>query len=428
MPRLFAVTTILALAACSNAPSAPVANESSTAAQATDWPQWRGPNRDGISAEKGLLKSWPEGGPKLLWQKAGFGRGYSSVAIAGGKLFTMGTRKGRQMLAAYSLSDLSETWAVELGNRRGGDTRGTPTVDGDLVFGVGTKGDLVCVEISTGKKLWEKNYGTDFGGKMMSGWGYCESPLVDGDQLIVCPGAKDAAIAALDKKTGTVSWKSPLPNVGDRGKDGAGYTGVIISNAGGVKQYIAMIGRGVISVSARDGTHLWSYNRIANGTANIPTPIAWDDFVFCSTGYGTGGALLKIGGPEPREIKYHAGGKFQNHHGGMIRVGNHIYAGHGHNNGLPTCLDARTGEIAWQERGPGKGSAAITFADGHLYFRYEDATMALIEATPDAFKLKGKFTLATKNGKSWSHPVIHDGKLYLRDQNALLCYDIKSNQ
>lgn len=404
-------------------------------AVATDWPQWRGPNRDGISTEKGLLKEWPKGGPPLAWRIKGLGSGMSSVAIAGGRLFTQGARKNDGQRGVYvtalDLGAGKELWATAITTGSSPEPNGTPTVDGALVYAVGKNGDLACLEAASGKLVWKKNFGADFGGKMMSGWGYSESPLVDGDRLICVPGAADAGIVALHKKTGELIWKSEAPSFGGKGQDGAGYTGVVISYGAGVKQYVTLMGRGLVGVRASDGKFLWGYNRIANGTADIPTPIVKGDFVFGSSGYGDGGsALIKLSkegdGVKAEESYYLSAGQLQNHHGGMILLGDYLYLGHGHNNGFPTCVEFKTGKIVWgKERGPGSGSAAIVFADGHLYFRYQDATMALIEATPDGYHLKGSFLLASKNGESWPHPVIHDGKLYVRDQDALLCYDVK---
>lgn len=395
----------------------------------SDWPSWRGPNRDGISTETGLLDRWPEGGPKLLWRvDKVLGNGYSSVAIADGKIYTIGKRGPDAELIALNLEDGKELWSARVG---GGNPNCTPTVDGDLVYALGRDGDLVCCDADTGDEVWRKNYRNDFGGKMMSGWGYSESPLIDGDHLICTPGAQDAIMAALDKKTGEVIWKTAMPqNVGNRGKEGAAYSSVVISKAGGVKQYVQLTGRGVISADAKTGKLLWGYNKIANGTANIPTPIIDGNYVFCSTGYGTGAALLEIvknrGKLEPREVYFLNAKELQNHHGGMVLVDGYIYCGHGHNKGFPVCFNMKTGKQAWSGgRGPGDGSAAVIYADGNLYFRYENGVMALIEATPKAYNLKGKFELASNNGRSWPHPVIHDGKLYLRDQATLLCYDIK---
>jgi outer membrane protein assembly factor BamB len=392
------------------------------------WPQWRGPNRDGVCPETGLLAKWEEGGPPLAWQAEGLGKGYSSIAIAGDKIFTLGQRREGTVLLALRLSDAKELWAAKVS---GGNPNCTPTVDGQRVYALGRDGDLVCAETATGKELWRKSFPKDFGGQMMSGWGYSESPLVDGDRLICTPGAKDAMLAALDKQTGHVIWKAALPeDIGPRGRDGAAYSSIVVSQAAGVRQYIQLSGRGVISVAAEDGKFLWAYNRIANGTANIPTPIVHEDYVFCSSGYNTGAALLRIvpsaGGMQAEEVYFLKGNEMQNHHGGMVRIGDHIYCGHGHNNGFPLCIEMKTGKVAWRPgRGPGSGSAAVLYADGHLYFRYEDGVMALIEAKPEEYVLKGSFTLASVRGKSWPHPVIADGRLYLRDQDMLMCYDIR---
>jgi len=394
----------------------------------TEWPSWRGPNRDAISKETGLLSSWPENGPPLAWQIEGLGKGYSSVSIAGGKIFTMGQRRKGSYLIALDLNTRKELWATPVGRGR---PNCTPTVDGERVYALGRNGSFLCASTNDGSVLWRKDFREDFGGRMMSGWGYSESPLIDGDNLIVTPGAEDAMIAALDKTTGKVIWKAAMPgDVGARGKDGAGYSSVVISNGGGVKQYIQLVGRGIVSVDAKNGKVLWTYNRIANGTANIPTPIVKGDYVFCSTGYGTGAALLKIvkqgTGIDVEEQYFLNSRTLQNHHGGMVLVGDYVYCGHGHNNGLPICVELKTGEVMWggRIRGPGTRSAAVVYADGHLYFRYENGVMALIEATPKEYRLKGSFKLATVNGRSWPHPVIYDGKLYLRDQDALMCYDI----
>jgi len=394
------------------------------------WAQWRGENRDGISQETGLLKSWPADGPPVAWQSSGLGGGYSSVAIADGRMVTMGKFGNETRLIAIRLDDGAKIWDVAVG---GGDAPNcTPTIDGDSVYGLSHSGDLICVEFATGKEVWRKNFPNDFGGQMMSVWGYSESPLVDGDRLIVTPGATDAALAALDKRTGELIWKSALPpNPGPAGKDGAAYSSIVIGNGGGVKQYVQLVGRGVIGVEAETGRFLWGYNRVANTTANVPTPIVSGDLVFCSSGYDDGGsALLRLTGNRGQvamqEVWYKTNRELQNHHGGMILVGDHVYMGHGHNNGFPVCFDLKTGRDLWRPgRGPGSGSAAVVCADGHLYFRYENGTMALIEANPRKYELKGNFDIAINNGKSWAHPVVFNGRLYLRDQDEMICYDIR---
>jgi hypothetical protein len=239
-------------------------------------------------------------------------------------------------------------------------------------------------------------------------------------------------IAALDKKTGATIWKSPTPEDwgGSKGKEGAGYSSIVVSHGGGVKQYVQLTGRGVLSVAADDGRVLWTYNKVANGTANIPTPIVDDDYIFASSGYNTGAALLHLTkdgtGVQAEEVYFLKAGDFENHHGGMVKVGDYVYAGHGHNNGFPACIEMKTGKNMWdKERGAGTGSAAVVFADGDLYFRYESGEMALIEATPDGYNLKSQYRPASVKGKGWPHPAIVDGKLYLRDQDVLMCYDVR---
>jgi outer membrane protein assembly factor BamB len=418
-------------AAAQKAKTAKAANHPAAAeAQRGDWSRWRGPNGDGISYETGLLSEWPADGPPLVWRVKGLGGGYSSVAVAGGKIYTLGNKRGKNNMVCLSVEDGSILWTTPIGG--GGGPNSTPTVDGELVYGVSLDGDLACCHADDGTLVWSKNYERDFGGQMMSGWGYSESVLVDGDRVICTPGGDDALLAALDKKTGETIWKTVAPQgtLGRRGGDGAGYASIVISNAGGVKQYVTLVGRGVVGVDAASGKLLWSYNGVANGTANIPTPIVTVDFVFCSSGYGTGSALLKLNrsrsGFDADEVYFLAANKMQNHHGGMIEKDGFIYCGTGHNEGFPLCIDGRTGKDAWRVgRGAGSGSAAIAYADGHLYFRYQNGTMALIEANPGEYKLKGQFKIASHNGESWPHPVIAGGKLYLRDQDELLCYDVK---
>ncbi|MFO0869886.1 MAG: PQQ-binding-like beta-propeller repeat protein [Pirellulales bacterium] len=408
-------------------------DQASSGKDAGEWSQWRGPARDGISPETGLLKSWPAEGPPLAWKATGIGDGFSSVVVAHGRIYTMGKQGGASYLFALKEEDGSILWKAKVAD--GDDAPNcTPTVDQDLVIGLGFKGELVCVNAASGEELWRKNFGKDFGGRMMSGWGYSESPLFDGERVICTPGGDAAMLAALDKRTGNVVWRTAMPPGGQAGGDGAAYSSIVISNGGGVKQYVQLVGRGVIGVSAKDGTLLWGYNRIANGTANIPTPLVKGDLVFCSTGYQTGAALLKLspagsGKVRAEEVYFLDSKTMQNHHGGMLLVGDHVYCGHGHNEGFPLCLNLATGREAWRPgRGAGSGSAAVAYADGHLYFRYQNGTMALIEATPQEYRLKGKFELGSRLRESWPHPVIAHGKLYARDQDVLLCYDVRESR
>jgi outer membrane protein assembly factor BamB len=267
----------------------------------------------------------------------------------------------------------------------------------------------------------------------MSGWKFSESPLVDGDRVIVTPGSRNAALVALDKRTGKELWRAGMPEIGGRGRDGAAYSSIVISNGGGVKQYVQLVGRGLVGIRAEDGRFLWGYNRVANDVANIATPIVSGDYVFGSTGYQTGSALLKLVSAGARlakadEVYFLEGRTFQNHHGGYVLVGNHIYGGHGHRMGMPICIDFQTGAIKWggNIRNEGQGSAAVAYADGNLYFRYENGVVLLIAATPDSYQQKGILRLPGVRFPSWSHPVVIGGKLYLREQDKLYVYEVRT--
>jgi outer membrane protein assembly factor BamB len=404
---------------------------------ATDWPQWRGPNRDGVCTETGLLKSWPDDGPKLLWEITGLGPGYSSMSIVHGKLYTMGDvsldSDKAQCVLAYDLATHKRIWTAKVGpTHSDGGPRCTPTINDGLAYAIGTSGDLVCLDARTGNMRWSKNLEKDFEGKN-PGWKYSESPLIDGDKLLCTPGGKNAFIVALNKKTGELIWKCSMPDIGRKGKDEAGYSSIVISEACGIRQYVQLTNKGLIGAAAKDGRFLWGSNKIANSVANIPTPIVFGNFVFCSTAYNTGSALLELtaagDGVEAKEVYFLKANTLQNHHGGLVRVGDYIYGGHGHGKGAPTCIEAKTGKVMWQAKQPGGGSAAVLYADGNLYFRYEDHTMALIEANPQNYNLISMFKLPKKPGMSgpgWSHLVIVDGKLYVRHSDVLLVYDIKA--
>jgi len=404
-------------------------------ASGADWSQWRGPHRDAVSTEQGLLSEWPESGPKLVWQADGLGSGHSSLAIADGRIFTLGDRAGGQHVIALSLEDGSELWSARLGSphesgRGRGGPRGTPTVDGDRVYAIGTDGELVCLSAATGAEQWRRSLPGDFGGQMMSRWKFSESPLVDGGRLVFTPGASDAFMVAVDKGSGKELWRTKVPELGPNGKDGAGYSSIVVSHAGGVRQYVQLAGRGVVGVRASDGEYLWSYNRVANDVANVTTPIISNDLVFVSTGYQTGSALLRLeargGGVEAEEVYFLDAKTLQNHHGGLVLVGDHVYGGHGHNNGFPICVELATGEVVWggEIRNAGSGSAAVMYADGRLYFRYQNGVMMLIDASPEGYEERGSFEIPEVTSPSWSHPVVLDGRLYLREQDRLFCYDV----
>jgi outer membrane protein assembly factor BamB len=399
------------------------------------WPQWRGPNRDGVSPETGLMPSWPAAGPPLAWRATGVGSGFSSVSVAAGRIYTMGDRGREQFVLAFNEADGKALWSARIGTAGYDDDyvgpRGTPSVDGDRVYALGSEGVLVALDAATGRERWRKSLPGDFGGRMMSRWRFAESPLVDGDRVVVTPGARGAAIVALDKMTGREIWRTALSrSLGPNGADGAGYSSIVISTGAGVKQYVQLIGRGLIGVRASDGTLLWNYNRIANDVANIPTPIVKGDFVFGSTGYGAGSALVRLSksgdGVQAQEVYFFEGGRLQNHHGGVVLVGDHIYGGHGQSAGFPFCLEMSSGKLMWGPniRNAGRGSAAIVYADGRLYFRYQSGKMILIEATPQGYREHGSFDIPNVNDPSWPHPVVAGGRLYLREQDTLYAYNV----
>ncbi len=404
---------------------------------ANDWPQWRGPNRDGVCQETGLLQQWPEGGPKLLWELAGMGTGYSTVAILDGKLYSMGDREvdgdKAQYVYAYDLATRDELWATKIGPSHRDGPRCTPTVEDGFVYAIGTSGNVVCLTLDSGKLIWSKNLLSDLGGASNPQWKFSESPLIDGDKLLCTPGGHRAAIAALDKKAGATIWKTSMPDIGPNGKEQAGYSSIMISHGAGVKQYVQLTNEGLIGVAADSGKFLWGYNRVANRVANISTPVIDGDYVFASTAYQTGSALLKLvrdgDGVKAQEIYWLDKDTFQNHHGGFVKVGDYIYGGHNHNKGEPTCLEMKTGKVMWHADQIGKGSGCVLYADGCLYFLYEDGTAVLVEATPEKYNLKGSFKLPsrpTATGTAWPYPVISDGKLYLRHADVLFCYDVKA--
>jgi outer membrane protein assembly factor BamB len=402
-----------------------------------DWAQWRGPHRDAVCTETGLLKEWPKGGPRLLWNAKdvnkgkNVGTGYASVAIAGGRIYTLGDRDGKGNVICLDEATGKVLWTTPFTETWGdGGPRSTPTVDGKRVYGLSAHGDLVCVAAADGKKIWSKNMQKDFGGRMMSGWSYSESPTVDGDKLVVTPGGKDAAVVSLYKDSGDVFWKCALPV-----NCGAGYASIVVAEVGGGREYVTLMGGelGLIGVDATNGKFLWNYRKVANGTANIPTPIVKGDMVFASTAYGRGAVLLHLvpradGGVNAKEVYWLRAEELQNHHGGMVLIGDYVYGGHGHGDGQPFCLDLKSGHFMWgpEREHRGGGSAAVLYADGRLYFRFQDNTMALIEASPKGYNPISSFQLPKGTSTpGWQHPVIQDGKLFIRGNDQLYCYDIK---
>ena len=405
-----------------------------TTASAADWPTFRGADRTAIAPDTDLLEQWPEGGPRLLWTATGAGRGYASVAIAGDKIFTLGDNlsaapDANEYLSCFDRTTGQRVWIAPTGEpwNNGQDnwqgSRSTPTVDDGIVYVLTPHGRLVGCIADTGQVGKVIDLKATFGGTKGDSWGYSESVLIDGDRLVCTPGGQRATMVALDKKTGRQLWTCSFPD--DRG---AGHASIVISEVGGKRVYVQTTASGAFGVDAETGRLLWSYP-IDKTTAVIPTPIVRDDLVYMVAGYKRGGALLRQipqgnGGVTIEEV-YGLKPELANKHGGVVLVGNHLY-GCADDKQIIICADLETGETVWKERGSGKNSVAIAAADGHLYLRYQDGTMALAKADPSGFVEVSSFQIPGSGDRpSWAHPVILDGRLYLREGDTILCYDIR---
>jgi outer membrane protein assembly factor BamB len=382
-----------------------------------DWPQWRGPNRDGRSAERGLLKTWPAGGPPLAWQAKGAGEGYSSFAAADGRLITLGARGDREYVIAFDAASGKQLWATahgrRFGNDRGDGPRGTPTVEGDRIYAFGASGDLSVLEASSGKVLWAVNVLQKFGGSNIT-WGLSESPLVLADRILVNAGGPQSSIVALNKKDGAVLWRSQ--------SDEAGYSSAVLHEGGGVREAIFFTGQRALGVDVADGRLLWSYDKVSNGTANIATPIVRGNHVFLSSDYGTGAALLELtpGGGSVRAREVYFTKEMRNHHASSVLVGDYLY---GFSSAILTAMRFDSGQVAWRDRSVGKGS--LVFADERLYLFSENGVVGLAEAAPDAYREHGRFQIKTGSLPTWAHPIVSGGKLFLRDQDTVYAYNVR---
>jgi outer membrane protein assembly factor BamB len=386
-----------------------------------DWPQWRGPDRNGVSRETGLLQEWPSGGPAVAWSAGGLGAGYGTVAVKGTRVFVQGLRGRQTMLHSLDRGDGKYLWSKNLGsggsNDRGSGPRSTPTLDGDRVYVLTEAGELFCLR-EDGTQLWQRNILREFSGSNIT-WLLSESPLVDGDRLIVTPGGRQAGLVALDKMTGKTIWAAKELN------DDAGYSSVVPVEVQGIRAYTTFTSAAAVGVRASDGKVMWRYPQAANGTANITTPVVHGNQVFYTSGYGTGAGLVSLraqNGELVAQETYFTRG-MQNHHGGVVLVNGTIY---GFSNAILAALDFATGKTLWQNRSVGKGSVA--YADGRLYMLSEDNVVGLAEVTPKGYRETGRFQIADQGLPSWSHPVVSGGRLYIRNQNILTVYDVRAPQ
>jgi len=404
-----AILFCLPLSAASTNPSAASA----------DWPQWRGPDRNGIAKETGLLKAWPAAGPTVVWSIANIGEGYGSISIKGDRIFVQGVKDKQSSVFCLNRADGKIVWVAALGARLGQDRgpgpRGTPTVDGEQLYALAENGELACLKATDGSIVWRRNILKDFGGRNPK-WLISESPLVEANNVIVTPGGEGASIVALDKLTGKTVWKT------NELSDEAGYSSCLAVDIQGVRTIVGFTGNAGVGVRASDGKLMWRYEKVSNRTANITTPVFYDNKVFYTSGYDTGCALLsvKAQGGEVKADEIYFNREMMNHHGGVVLIDGYVY---GFNNSILSCVEFATGKTVWRDRSVGKGT--LTFADGHLYLLSENNVAGLAEATPAGYKETGRFQIADQGWPSWAHPVVCAGKLYIRNQGTLTCYAVK---
>lgn len=392
-----------------------------------DWPSWRGPNRDDISTETGLLKQWPEGGPEKLWTSHDAGLGYSGFATSDGVLFTMGADgkadESNEFVIALKADTGEKIWQTNIGNYLdngwGGGPRSTPTISGERLVAISGKGNVVCLSVKDGAEKWRTSL-TELGGSVPD-WGYCESALIDGDKVLVTPGGEQGTVACFNLQSGEKLWQSMDI------KEKAHYASIIAVDHFGKRQYIQLTQTKVFGLDA-DGKLLWQHD-FPGRVAVIPTPIYKDGQVYVTAGYGAGCLLLNITGDNKVE-KIYDNKVMKNHHGGVLLLGDYLY-GHSDDNGV-ICQNFSTGELVWSDKKKNGSKGAVAYADGMLYCLTEgDGECSLVEATEKEFKEVSKFKLDPQTtqrnpqGRIWTHPVISNGRLYLRDQDVICCYKIK---
>jgi outer membrane protein assembly factor BamB len=409
---------------------APAFTPQANAAVSADWPQWRGPNRDGHSLEKGLQKQWPEGGPRLLWQQNEIGSGYSTPSVVGNTLYLLSNAGlDDEFVAAHRVEDGRRIWKTSIGkvgnprqNPSFPGARSTPTLEGDLLYALGSDGDLVCLEKASGKRVWQRQLRTDFGGRPGE-WAYSESPLIAGDKLICAPGGPQASVVALNRRNGEVIWKTAVPGI-----EQAAFSSAILIEQEGVRQSVHLLQKGLVGLNAATGEQLWHYPRpVSQYGANIPTPVASQGRIYAAAA-GTGGGAVRIlrknGRFEVEELFFEA--KMPAAIGGSIIVGDSLFGTTGQ---AMLCVDFETGKIRWEERA--LGAASMCYADGRLYLHGENGVVALVEPSSEAYQEKGRFSPPGRPSrispmeKAWAYPVVAGGRLYIRDMDTLWCYDVR---
>lgn len=396
----------------------------SMAAWGADSPQWRGPDRTGVSKETGLLKEWPADGPTIRWTAKDIGTGYSSPAIARGRVYLQTTRDDSEFALVLDEQTGKEVWKVEIGKvgvNRGPQypgTRSTPTVDGDHIYCLASDGELSCLKAADGKKVWSRNLAKDFGGQPGL-WAYTESVLIDGDTLVCTPGGETASLAALNKKTGETIWKSVVPEGGT-----AEYASIMIQGSGETKEYVTFVRRGLVGVDAKTGKFLWIFEKTIDQGANIITPVIQGSKIFSAGGRTLGGTVeLQVTGDTVTPKELYTAKALSVGLGGAVLVDGQLYGCTGQ---AMFCADFETGKVHWSERA--LGAASLTFADGRLYVRgHNSGEVALVEPSAEGYKEKGRLKQVERSSTpAWPYPVVANGGLYVRDQGVLVCYDVKS--
>lgn len=386
-------------------------------ARADDWPNWRGPHHDGISRETGLLKSWPEPGPKVLW-KADLGGGYASVAVAGGQSFTLTKDKDEDLVLCFDALTGKKLWEYRyscnyadypsLDKRFLTGPKTTPAVDGDRVYALGNTGRLQCLGVHDGKLVWERDL-LKLADRKCPEYGYCNSPFIVGDRLYLSPGGqKGNSLACLDKKDGRVIWQS----LDDR----IGWATPILITVESVPQLVYFTGNGAVAVSPDDGQFLWRHDWKTAFDINAATPIYADGCLFISSSYGVGGALLRLKAKGSPEVIW-KNQAMANHFSTSVLYQGHLY---GFSTDRLRCVEFQTGKVKWDKSGLGKGSLLI--ADGHLIVLGEEGTLVLAEATPKEYVEKARWQAL--EGRCWSVPVLANGTLYLRNEKRLMAVDL----
>lgn len=385
------------------------------AAPVYDWPQWRGPNRDGISSETGLLKTWPTTGPKVIW-RSGSGEGYAGIVVSQGRGFTSIGVGDNEVVIAFDPNTGKEIWRTNIDakfeNDQGNGPRSTPTVDGEMLFAISGESHLVALNVKDGRKIWEHDLRAKYGARVPR-WGVSTTPLLEGNLLIIDVGGKPGhSVMAFNKTNGAVVWKSE--------SDVPGYSAPIAINFNNARKILAFTGTALVGLAASDGRSQWRYTWETEYDVNAATPIfIAPDKIFISSNYGKGSALLQMqstnGSTSVREVWKSR--DMKNHFSSSVLYQNHLY---GFDNAFLTCLDLATGKAKWQQRGFQKGS--LLLADGHLIVLGEQGFLALVEASPVAYQEKASVQIL--KGRCWTMPTLANGKLYLRNQSEMLCLEM----